>query len=143
VLFFFGRMWYKRIRLCNRGTDVEDAAQRDLERKRTVLRRSLASLGSFVRGSVVLMKRRCTYPRCRKCASGEGHPTWVLTVSRKGKTHTVYLGPRRRVSAQHLAENYRRLQRLIEELAEVNLALLTGPTRQRKGGRHGSPGPGM
>jgi uncharacterized ParB-like nuclease family protein len=121
---------------------VDDAAEHDLRLKRTALRRTLASFGSFVRGSVVLMKRRCTYPGCRKCASGQHHPTWVLTVSRKGKTHTVYLGPQRRVQAQQMAGNYRRLLALLEELAEVNLALLTGKPLEGKGGRHGTPGPG-
>lgn len=104
--------------------------------------RKLASWGSFVRGSVVLMKRRCTYPRCRKCAAGEGHPTWVLTVSHRGKTRTVYLGAGRRAPAQRMAENYRRLLGLIEEIAEVNLALLTGKPLERKGGRNGTEGPG-
>jgi hypothetical protein len=121
---------------------MDDAAQRDLRRKRTALRRRLASLGSFVRGSVVLMKRRCTYPGCRKCASGQGHPTWVLTVSRNGKTHTVYLGPQRRVEAQHLVENYRKLLALVEELADVNLALLTGKPLAAEGACHGTSGPG-
>ena len=121
---------------------MEDSVQRELERGRKALMRKLASWGAFVRGSVVLMKRRCTYPRCRKCASGQGHPTWVLTVSRQGKTHTVYLGPRRLAQAQRMAQNYRRLLALIEEIAEVNLALLTGKPLDGKGGCHGTQGPG-
>lgn len=121
---------------------MDEAVQRGLRRMRAALRRKLASSGSFVRGSVVLMKRRCTSPGCRKCASGQCHPTWVLTVSRQGKTHTVYLGARRRVQAQQMAENYRRLQGLVEELATVNLALLTGKPLAQEGGRHGSPGAG-
>ena len=63
-----------------------------LKQKRKLLAKRMAKIEEFVRGSVVLMKRPCAYPRCRKCASGERHPTWVLTVSRCGKTHTVYLG---------------------------------------------------
>jgi hypothetical protein len=121
---------------------VEDSVQRGLERTRKALMRKLASAGAFVRGSVVLMKRRCTYPRCRKCASGQGHPTWVLTVSRQGKTHTFYLGPQRLAPAQHMAGNYRRLLGLIEEIAEVNLALLTGKSLKGKGDLHGTEGPG-
>jgi len=104
--------------------------------------RKLASWGAFVRGSVVLMKRRCTYPRCRKCASGQGHPTWVLTLSRQGKTHTVYLGARRCAPAQRMAESYRRLLGLLEQIAEVNLALLTGKSLKGKGDLHGAEGPG-
>jgi hypothetical protein len=121
---------------------VEEAVQRELKRKRAALRRRLASCGEFVRGSVVLMKRRCMYPGCRKCAVGEGHPTWVLTVSRQGKTHTVYLGAGRRARVQVLAGNYRKLLALIEEIADVNLALLTGKLRGGKGGGHDPPGPG-
>ena len=119
---------------------MEDSVQRSLERTRKALTRKLASWEAFVRGSVVLMRRPCTYPRCRKCASGQGHPTWVLTVSRQGKTRTVYLGPQRLAQAQRMAENYRRLLGLIEEIAEVNLALLTGKPLEPKGDRHGTEG---
>jgi hypothetical protein len=121
---------------------VDDAVQRDLRRIRAALRRTLACFGAFVRGSGVLRKRRCTYPGGRRCAAGRGHPTWVLTVSRKGTTHTLYLGARRRVQAQQMAENYRRLQGLSEELASVNLALLAGRPLAQEGGRDGTPGPG-
>ena len=121
---------------------MEDSVQRSLERTRKALMRKVASWGAFVRGSVVLMKRRCTYPRCRKCAAGQGHPTWVLTVSRQGKTRTIYLGARRRATAQRMAESYRRLLGLIEDIAEVNLALLTGKPLEGKGGPDGTQGPG-
>jgi hypothetical protein len=116
---------------------MEESVQRNLERTRKALMRKLALWEGFVRGSVVLMKRRCTYPGCRKCAAGQGHPTWVLTVSRHGKTRTIYLGARRRDPAQRMTESYRRLLGLIEEIAEVNLALLTGKPLEGKGGRDG------
>ena len=107
--------------------------RRRLERRRTSLREQVASFEEFVRGSVVLMKRPCTYPRCRKCASGERHPTAVLTVSRHGKTHTVYLGRKRLDDARRMVENYRRLLALVEEIADVNLALLTDRPVAKKG----------
>jgi hypothetical protein len=50
----------------------------------------------------VLMKRKCTYPGCRKCAAGQRHPTWVLTYSREGKTRTVYLGEKRRARTRNV-----------------------------------------
>jgi hypothetical protein len=62
-------------------------------------------------------------------------------VSRRGKTRTIYLGVGRRAPAQRMAENYRRLLSLIEEIAEVNLALLTGKPLEEKGGPDGTPGP--
>jgi hypothetical protein len=114
--------------------------RRRLERRRKSLLEKLANVDEFVRGSVVLMKRRCTYPGCRKCAAGERHPTWVLTVSRHGKTQTVYLGERRLGRARRMVESYRTLRALIEEIADINLALLTdrplatkGPSDDAKG----------
>ena len=86
-----------------------------------------------MRGSVVLMKRPCTYEGCRKCAAGERHPTWVLTLSVKGKTRTVYLGSGRVDAARRMTENYRRLMALVEQAAEVNRVLLTGRVSVRKG----------
>ena len=107
--------------------------RRRLERTRERLLGKVAEIREFVRGSVVLMKRRCTYPRCRKCASGERHPTWVLTVSRGGKTQTVYLGTKRLAQAQAMVENYRTLLAWVQEIADVNLALLTDKPLSNKG----------
>jgi len=107
-----------------------------LQRRRRSLWKKVAAMEEFVRGSVVLMKRRCTCPGCRKCASGERHPTWVLTVSRGGKTHTVYLGRGRVTEARRLVKNYRTLLGLLEEIARINLALLVGKPLRTKGGTH-------
>jgi hypothetical protein len=111
-------------------------SSRLLKRRREILEK-LAGIEEFVRGSVVLMKRRCTYPRCRRCAAGTGHPTWVLTVSSHGKTRTIYLGAGLVAEARRMAENYRRLRALLDQACEVNLAVLRGcPVQkvQKKGG---------
>ncbi len=47
-----------------------DSEKRRLRLKRTLLLKKLAKIGDFTRGSVVLMKRRCYRPNCRRCASG-------------------------------------------------------------------------
>jgi hypothetical protein len=59
----------------------------------------------------------------------------VLTVSRGGTTSTVYLGSARLAEARRLSANYRRFLALVEQIADVNLALLIGHTRGAKGGR--------
>jgi len=108
--------------------------------KRKRLVQEIAAMGEFVRGSVVLMKRRCMRPGCRRCASGRLHPTWVLTVSSQGKTRTVYLGEARVAEARRMVGNYRRLRALVEELSELNLAVLTGRELRRKGGTNDGRG---
>jgi hypothetical protein len=121
---------------------MDTTGVRRLKRRRRLLLRQADRIEEFVRGSVVLMRRKCTYPGCRKCASGERHPTWVLTVSRGGKTHTVYLGQKRLAAARRMTENYRRLSGLMEQIAEVNLALLREHAPGAKGPDHGGTGDG-
>lgn len=110
-----------------------------LLQKRELLMRRIATMREFVRGSVVLMKRRCTYKRCRKCASGERHPTWVMTVSHKGKTRTVYLGKDRMEAAQRLSDNYHHLLEWVEQAAQANLSLLLHHPEALKGEARDGP----
>jgi hypothetical protein len=121
---------------------MEERELRRLARKRKLLWKRAAEIEEFLRGSVVLMKRRCIFAGCRKCASGERHPTWVLTVNRKGKTQTVYVGESRLAEAKRLVENYRRLKGLLEEVAQINLALFRRKDLPRKGCGHGQLGQG-
>ena len=121
---------------------MEERELRRLARKRKLLWKRAAKIEEFLRGSVVLMKRRCIFAGCRKCASGERHPTWVLTVNRKGKTQTVYVGQSRLAEAKRLVENYRRLKGLLEEVAQINLALFRRKDLPRKGCGHGQLGQG-
>ena len=107
-----------------------------LKKRRRLLKEALR-IEEFVRGSVVLMKRRCSSPGCRRCAAGTGHPTWVLTVSSQGKTRTIYLGE------QRVGEAGRRVaQRLLaDQLAKTEESMDTqtvfcpecgGPMRRPK-----------
>ena len=121
---------------------MEERELRRWAQKRGLLWKRVVEIEEFLRGSVVLMKRRCIFAGCRKCASGERHPTWVLTVNRKGKTHTVYVGQSRLAEAKRLVENYRRVKSLLEEVAQINLVLFRRKVTPRKGVEHGQPGQG-
>ena len=121
---------------------MDEGELRRLAQKRRLLWKRVVEIEEFVRGSVVLMKRRCIFTGCRKCASGERHPTWVLTVNRKGKTQTVYVGKSRLAEAQRLVDNYRRAKGLLEEVAQINLALFRGRRFSRKGSEDDQRGGG-
>ena len=121
---------------------MEETKARRLRQKRRLLWKRAAKIEDFARGSVVLMKRRCVFAGCRKCASGQRHPTWVLTLHEKGKTRTVYVGKTRLAEAKRLVENYRRVRALTEEVAQVNLLLLRGRNPSRKGAEHEPQGRG-
>jgi hypothetical protein len=119
---------------------MEGKELRRLRAKRRLLWKRAAEVEEFLRGSVVLMKRRCIFAGCRKCASGERHPTWVLTVNQKGKTQTVYVGKRRLAEARVMVENYRRIKALLEEVAQINLVLFRRKDLTREGAEHGRRG---
>jgi hypothetical protein len=114
---------------------------RRLRQTRRLLVKRLSGFSDLLRGSVVLMKRPCTYPRCRKCQSGQRHPTWVLTFSRDGKTQSVYLGRKRLHHARRGVQDYHRLMELIEQLAQVNLAILRHPELLEKEPNNDHRGP--
>jgi len=116
---------------------MEARDERRLKHKRRLLVKRLGRTEAFLRGSVVLMKRRCVRPACRRCRSGERHPTRVLTVSRKGKTQTVYLGEKRVEAARRMVESYRRLTAWLEEIGRINLLLLKGGRLEPKGAADG------
>jgi hypothetical protein len=108
----------------------------DAERKKTLLGekrrllKQIGSLGEFIRGSVVVLKRPCSYKGCKRCQAGLKHPGWYHTVSKAGKTQTTYLGSALAPRCRGHAEAYKRLLGLAERLSDINLALLTGKDRE-------------
>jgi len=103
-----------------------------LQRQRNKLTEQIGKVGPFIRGSVVLLRRPCTHPNCRKCRSGEKHPGLYLSVSTKGKTRLFYLPKAIQDKAKRWSENYRRLQGLLEGLHEINRKLLLAEAKRRK-----------
>jgi hypothetical protein len=78
----------------------------------------------FVRGSVVVNRRRCGKPNCR-CAEGTAlHETTVLSYSERGKTHFLAVPPDKVGAVRAAVERYRVAQRSLEEEANAGLAAL-------------------
>ena len=82
-----------------------------LIQRRDVWLRKLGSLGPVVRGSLVTAKRG-------------NHTAHQLTVSIKGKTHTVYVPVGMVEEVREWTANYRRMQRIIKEISKLNMALI-------------------
>ena len=99
-----------------------------LGEKRRLLKQ-MRSIREFIRGSVVVLKRPCSYPGCRRCQAGLKHPGLYHTVSKAGKTQTTYLGAALAPRCREWVEAYKRLLDLTERLSDINLALLTGKER--------------
>ena len=92
--------------------------------RRRQLRGKLTPTAEVVRGSVVLLRRPCTYKNCRKCASGQRHPATYLGYREGGKLRWLYLPKALIGQAGQWVNNYRKLEDRLRELSLVNVAVL-------------------
>jgi hypothetical protein len=93
-------------------------------RKRDKLAAKLSSATGVLRGSLL---HRTTHHSsgCLKCARGEGHPLWVLTVGYPGgKTRQVSLHPDQVPQVREGLEQYRDFKQTLEAISELNQFLL-------------------
>jgi len=93
-------------------------------RKREILAARLPSAVDVLRGS--LLQRTIHHSSgCLKCARGEGHPLWVLTVGYPGgKTRQVSLRPEQVPQVRKAIEHYRDFKQTLEAISELNQFLL-------------------
>lgn len=84
----------------------------------------LVRINNFVRGTVVELRRTCTYDGCKKCKSGEKHPADYLSTSKNGKTRLVYIPKYQKSEIIELTENYKELKNLIEDISDINVKLI-------------------
>ena len=93
-------------------------------RKRDKLAAQLSSPIRVLRGS--LLQRTIHHSSgCRKCARGEGHPLWILTVGYPGgKTRQVSLRPEQVPLVRKAIEDYRDFKQTLEAVSELNQFLL-------------------
>jgi len=93
------------------------ARQRLLER--------LPVTGEILRGSLIERRVFRHKSNCEKCASGEGHPLNVLTVTYPGgRTRQFSLRAELVPQVRRWLENYKNLKEALEEICELNHHLL-------------------
>ena len=74
------------------------------------LQEEMKGLGIVMRGSVVVI--------------GVRNKQSYFSLNKGGKTRLIYLGKKREGLARKYSQNYRRLRELVEEMTEINMALL-------------------
>jgi len=107
-------------------------------RARQKLIRKLPITGELLRGS--LLERTVRHTKdCPKCARGEGHRVFVLTVTYPGGRTRQFSVRRERVAeVRQWLSNYQELKEVIETVCELNHDLLR-PERaasKQRGKRH-------
>ena len=90
--------------------------------------------GELLRGS--LLERTVRHTKdCPKCARGEGHRVFVLTVTYPGgRTRQFSVGRERVTEVRRWLNNYQELKQAIETICELNHELLR-PERAASRGR--------
>lgn len=98
---------------------------------REKLLRNLPVTGELLRGT--LLERTVRHSRnCPKCARGEGHQVFVLTVTYPGgRTRQISVRREGADEVRRWLENYQDLKQAIEEICELNHELLR-PERRSK-----------
>jgi len=101
-------------------------------RKREQLTTRLSPAAGVLRGS--LLQRTIHHTSgCLKCARGEGHPLWVLTVGYPGgKTRQVSLRPEQVPQVREAIEHYHQCKQVLEAISELNQFLLRLDREQSK-----------
>ena len=106
-----------------------------LQRRDQLLRRLPVS-GEVLRGSLLRRTIRPHRQGCAKCASGEGHLLWVVTISyAAGRTRQISLRPEKVAEVRRWLSNYRKLKDAIEEICELNHRLLRPERAASQSGR--------
>jgi hypothetical protein len=94
-------------------------------RRRQRLLGDLPITGEVLRGSLLQRTIRNHMHGCAKCASGEGHPLSVLTVSYPGgRTQQISLRRDQLPKVRRWLRNYQNLKEAIEAICELNRELL-------------------
>ncbi len=93
-------------------------------RQREKLVANLPPAEEILRGS--LLRRTIRHKSgCAKCARGEGHPAWVLTVGYAGgATRQISIRPEMRSQVKQWLKNYQVLKAKLEEICELNHVLI-------------------
>ena len=104
-------------------------------RARQKLVGKLPITGEILRGS--LLERTVRHTKdCPKCARGEGHQVFVLTVSYGGgRTRQISVRRERVPEVRRWLDNYQKLKETIETICEINHDLLRPEKTAAKHGR--------
>ncbi len=93
--------------------------------RRDKFRAALEKLWPVAKGSVTWTRKSCGKPKtCKKCLSGEKHPSLIFTYRKDGRLHCRNVRPGQEATMRKALENGRALERLLVEQGEELLRSL-------------------
>ena len=92
---------------------------------RDELLRRIASLMPFAKGSVCVSHKPCGNPwKCKKCLSGEMHPSVQYSYRENGKLRSMHVQPRFLPLVEQAVANGREVERILAEAGKKYIEFL-------------------
>src|SRR4029077_16115472 len=102
---------------------------------RKQLLQQMPDLSTVLPGSLLSRMGRCNKPGCRFCekGKGEGHgPIWILSVSLGNRqVRQIPVPSELKKEVEHSLRSFAQLQKVLKQIAQVNLELFKERKRQR------------
>jgi len=92
--------------------------------RRDAFRERIDALWPLAKGSVSEVRKPCSRPGCKACASGRKHPALIFTYRKDGKLRCRHVRPGQEAVLRKAIENGRKLERLLVEAGEELLRSL-------------------
>jgi intergrase/recombinase len=103
----------------------------ELNQQQQQLKSKIKQLLDLLIGSVVSYQMKCGKKNC-KCAQGERHICFYLSLKKQGKTVNSYLPKNLVETARLMTDNHKKLKEILTELSEINLQLLRQSDKLQK-----------
>jgi len=97
---------------------------KSLFKKQKEIISKIKSIDNFMKGSIYLLNRKCSNPKCKCNSGGKKHSSYVLTFSEKGKTKILSLKKDQQKEIKNLTEKYKKMNNLILQLTTVNIEII-------------------
>lgn len=82
----------------------------------------LVSIGSFLRGNTVIMKRVCGNRNCRCIREGKKHISMYLAKKQNNTTKMIYIPKKLEEEVSAKVAAYHRIKELTDKISELNYA---------------------
>jgi hypothetical protein len=84
----------------------------------------LASLGSFLKGNTVIMKRACGNKNCKCVKLGEKHISMYLAKKQNNTTKMIYVPKALEEEISAKVKAYHKIKELVDKISELNYSNL-------------------
>ena len=82
----------------------------------------LVSIGSFLKGNTVIMKRVCGNPNCKCIREGKKHVSMYLAKKENNTTKMIYIPRRLEEEVSAKVATYHKIKKLVGRISELNYA---------------------